>query len=107
MAFGGFALENVVRAAIRADDFAGMQDVEVNARMLIPERGVRLRAVQRQIMGGDFDGGFVCHGGYPVSIGVGGKRGGKVGGKPVWGRKIMGNSSRFRRLDGVKIGALS
>ena len=63
--FGEVAFENVVCAAIGADDFAGVGDVEKNARVARPQRRVGAWAVQRQVVCRDFDGrsgGFFGHG---------------------------------------------
>ena len=60
MPLGHLALENIVCAAIGADDFAGMGDVEKDPWMACPERRVGQRAVQRQVMCGDFDGLRYC-----------------------------------------------
>ena len=54
--FGQVAFEDVVRAAVWADDFAGVGDVEKNTRVTRPERRVGHRAVQRQVVCCDFDG---------------------------------------------------
>ena len=66
--FGRFAGEDVARAAVGAADFAGMQYVEVHTRVLAPERGARLRTMQRQVFGRDFNAHFV---GHVVSFGAG------------------------------------
>ena len=60
MPLGHFTLEDIVCTAIGADDCAGMGDVEENPRMACPERRVGQRAVQRQVMRGDFDGLRYC-----------------------------------------------
>jgi hypothetical protein len=50
-----FALEYVARAAIGANGFAGMQDIEKDARMLIPRWRAKRGAVQGQVVGCDFN----------------------------------------------------
>ena len=66
MSLGEIALEHIARAAIRADGFAGLHDVEKDARMLAPQRRVWRWAVQWQIVYGNFDGGYVGHNDLPV-----------------------------------------
>ena len=61
VSLGCFALEDVFGAAIRANDFAGFQDIEKNARVQAPQFRAGLRAVQRQVVGGDFYGLVIGH----------------------------------------------
>ena len=75
--FGQVAFEDVVRAAIRADDFAGVGDIEKNTRMACPEWRVGARAVQRQVVSRDFDGrggGFFSHGSVLCNKGAEGRK---------------------------------
>lgn len=62
MPFRRFAFEDVVRAAIRADDIACFGYVEKDARMARPKRRAWQRAVQGQVMCAEFDdfGDFAC-----------------------------------------------
>src|ERR1035437_875332 len=53
------AAESIFRAAVGAAGFAGFQHVEEDARMARPQRAAGLRAMQRQIVGGD---GYVAAG---------------------------------------------
>ena len=66
MPFRGFALENIAGAAVGTNGFAGMQDVKINARMLVPQWRVSCRAMQGQVVSGDFDGERVGHVDLPV-----------------------------------------
>ena len=57
-------LEHELRPAVRAEDAPRFGDIEEYARMPAPERGIRGRAMQRQVLLGDFDFARVRHGGY-------------------------------------------
>lgn len=67
MSLGQVALEYIVCAAVWADSLAGLHYVEKDARVLVPQRCVGRRAVQGQIVCGNFDDGHVGHDDLPVS----------------------------------------
>ena len=71
MPLGRFALEDIFRAAVRAYGFTRFQYVEKNTRMAAPQRSIGLRAVQRQVVGGDFYGHVVGHVLFSLSLDVG------------------------------------
>ena len=73
--FGRLTLEDVARAAVGANGFAGMQDIEENARVLVPCRRAGQRAVQRQVFCRNFDGELVSHIDFPVCLMIDGARG--------------------------------
>ena len=75
MPFGRLTLEDVARAAVGANGFAGMQDIEENARVLVPCRRAGQRAVQRQVFCRNFDGELVSHIDFPVCLMIDGARG--------------------------------
>lgn len=57
--FAGF--QSVFRAAIGAHGVAGLGDVEEHPRMRAPQRDLLGRAIERQVLGADFDLGLLGH----------------------------------------------
>lgn len=66
MAFRGITLENIAGTAVRTNGFAAMQDIKIDARMLVPQWGAGSRAMQGQVVSSDFDGERVGHVDLPV-----------------------------------------
>src|SRR5215208_3387640 len=61
MTLYGCALVDVLGAAIRAEGLALLRHVEEHARVQVPERRARGRAVQREVLLGYFDLTAVSH----------------------------------------------